>query len=59
MAEVKLPGSSTDVTAVAEDDAFSRPVRRWHRRIAAGKTNIISLAQRIRALHSDASSGNS
>ncbi len=53
MAEVKLPGSSMDVTAVAQED--NQPVGKT---LAAGSgtgnNNIISLAQRIRALHSDA-----
>ena len=53
MAEVKLPGSSMEVTAVAQDD--NQPVGKTVTAGAgAGNNNIISLAQRIRALHSDA-----
>ncbi|WP_337660093.1 hypothetical protein [Anderseniella sp. Alg231-50] len=52
MAEVKLPGSSMEVTAVAQDN--SQPVGKTLAAGAnAGNNNIISLAQRIRALHSD------
>ncbi len=56
VADVKLPGSSIDdATAVAQDD--TQPTGKT---VTAGSTagpnNIISLAQRIRALHSDASS---
>lgn len=57
MAEVKLPGSSMEVTAVTQDD--NQPDGKTLAAGAnAGNNNIISLAQRIRALHSDAS-GNS
>ncbi len=53
MAEVKLPGSSMEVTAAAQDD--NQPVGKTVTAGAgAGNNNIISLAQRIRALHSDA-----
>lgn len=53
MAEVKLPGSSMDVTAMAQDD--NQPVgKTLTAGTGAGNNNIISLAQRIRALHSDA-----
>ncbi|NNJ75548.1 MAG: hypothetical protein HKP56_10335 [Anderseniella sp.] len=53
MAEVKLPGSSMDVTAVAQDD--NQPTgKTLTAGTGAGNNNIISLAQRIRALHSDA-----
>ena len=52
MAEVKLPGSSMEVTAAAQDD--NQPVGKTVTAGAgAGNNNIISLAQRIRALHSD------
>ncbi|MEO1161260.1 MAG: hypothetical protein AAFW74_12540, partial [Pseudomonadota bacterium] len=52
MAEVKLPGSSMDVSAVAQTE--SQPVGKTLAAGAnAGNNNIISLAQRIRALHSD------
>jgi len=52
-AEVKLPGSSMDVTAVAQDD--NQPAgKTLTAGTGAGNNNIISLAQRIRALHSDA-----
>lgn len=53
MAEVKLPGSSMDVTAVAQED--NQPVgKTLTAGSGTGNNNIISLAQRIRALHSDA-----
>jgi len=53
MAEVKLPGSSMDVPAVAQDD--NQPAgKTLTAGTGAGNNNIISLAQRIRALHSDA-----
>ncbi len=52
-AEVKLPGSSMEVTAVAQGD--SQPAAKTLTAgTSAGSNNIISLAQRIRALHSDA-----
>lgn len=54
MAEVKLPGSSMEVTAVAQDD--NQPAgKTLAAGTNAGNNNIISLAQRIRALHGDAS----
>ncbi len=53
MAEVKLPGSSMEVTAVAQDDNQSVG-KTLAAGPSAGNNNIISLAQRIRALHSDA-----
>ncbi len=57
MADVKLPGSSVDVTAAAQEDIqpTGKPMATG---TTAGNANIISLAQRIRALHGDAS-GNS
>ncbi|MEM7635916.1 MAG: hypothetical protein AAF299_15225 [Pseudomonadota bacterium] len=53
MAEVKLPGSSMDVTAVAQEDNQSVG-KTLTAGSGTGNNNIISLAQRIRALHSDA-----
>jgi hypothetical protein len=53
MAEVKLPGSSMEVAAVAQDDNQSVG-KTLAAGPSAGNNNIISLAQRIRALHSDA-----
>ena len=54
MAEVKLPGSSMEVTAVAQGD--NQPAgKTLAAGTNAGNNNIISLAQRIRALHGDAS----
>ncbi len=56
-AEVKLPGSSFEVTTSAQAD--SQPSGKTVAAAAdAGNNNIISLAQRIRALHGDVS-GNS
>ena len=55
-ANVKLPGSSMEVTAVAQDD--NQPAgKTLTAGTGAGNNNIISLAQRIRALHSDAPGG--
>lgn len=56
-AEVKLPGSSFEVTTTAQAD--NQPSGKTVAAAAdAGNNNIISLAQRIRALHGDVS-GNS
>lgn len=57
VADVKLPGSSMEVSAVAKED-MQPAGKTVAAGTAAGNANIISLAQRIRALHGDPS-GNS